>query len=458
MAKSIAVRVKGKRDKMDMLLAKLQSTRPKDKNCTYEFTRSTKSILSRVKYVLKTGVESIDVALGGGFAFGRVVEAYGLEGSGKSALVQRCAVQGQRREIYERVKSTDGIVLERVSDKCEFFCVYIDNEQSLDDGDKVIIDGTEIDALIGRCDTVDQMFKIIDTSIDTLLESTKDSPNPAFILIVVDTIAGTSSKEEMAAKWEDTDYNRQPKQLRQGFRRMVRKINRANVCLVCTNQVSERFNGPKKKAYGSQLPSDDDFSSFGGRALKFYASQRLFMFKLNANYKLNAESAFASGFSGCFVITKNRLAPPMRSGRFVVLFDAKHGGFNNLFGRLETMVALKFVEYKGKDYKFRFSAAGITTTTFTKRGGDDDDEGSGRGNPGIKSKEEWPAFVQAHKADVDALWAATIRSMFSDVSTPQDADADADEVLDDEDIEDDDKKSATLAGAAIEAAAAVSED
>ena len=55
---------------MDLILAKLKATQPKDKDCTYEFARSTKQILSKVKYVLRSGIEPLDHAMGG-FAFGR---------------------------------------------------------------------------------------------------------------------------------------------------------------------------------------------------------------------------------------------------------------------------------------------------------------------------------------------------------------------------------------------------
>jgi RecA/RadA recombinase len=439
MAKTIRVKTKKPKHGLDVLMAKLSQVKPKANSATgtFEFARSTTKILSRVRYVLKTGLEPLDHILGGGFAFGRIIEPYGLEGSGKSALAQLCVVQGQRREIYERVPDADsphGVKLVKVPDDVDFFCIYIDNEQSVDDGEKLVINGTTIDALIGRCDTVDQMFKIIDTAVDTLVAHTAESGRESFILVVVDTIAGTSSKEEMTADWGDDDFNRQPKQLRQGFRRLVRKINRHNVCLICTNQVSDKFD-KKRKSYGSTLPNDDDFSSFGGRALKFFASQRIFFAKVNPNYKLNKKAAFAAGFSGMMTVVKNRLAAPMRSCRFVLLFSSVNGGFNNTFSILETLAQLKFVEVSEKGiYSFRFKASGVETTTFN---GDDDDD-AGRGNPSISARDEWPAFYQAHRDDIDALWEKAKTATFADAALPEDGSDGEDGDEDGNDIDDED--------------------
>lgn len=396
-----AVRLKANQDLVDKVIGKLNQTRPKDKDCTFEITRSSRSILSRIKYVLTTGIDPIDSVVGG-FPFGRVVELYGLEGCGKTAMVMRAAARAQQRQIFE--KQDDGSWV-KVPDDAEVAILYIDNEQSIDDGSRLIIDGTQIDAVIGRCDTVDHMFKMIDVTLDTIDDEMKEGAL-YFVVVIVDTIAGTSSKEEMKAEWGKDDYSRQPKQLRQGFRRMMRKINRRNVLMLATNQVSDNFNKQRSKIKSS-IPQDGDFSTFGGRALKFFASQRVFMYK-QGQYKLSPKSQFPHGFVSGFVTTKNRVAKPYRGGKFVLLFDR---GMSNIFSILETLVFLKLAE-RSKDSRgqvnFMFGRAGFEPTTFVKK------PQERKLNTSLESLEEWPAFYEAHKVDMDLLWARGKVMLFED--------------------------------------------
>ncbi len=425
-ASKATVRLKGPKDLTNTIIAKINATKPKGeaaKNCTFEVTRSTTEILSKVRYVLSTGMDPYDEAIGiGGLPFGRVIEVYGLDGSCKSAIALRSAIRMQERHIYEIQRDeANAVTLKRVPDNVPVFTIYIDNEQSIDADGKTTIDGVELDVAVARCDTIDQMFKIIDTAIDGVDAYSREHEVECFILVVVDTIAGTSSREEIESKWEAVDYPRQPRQLREGFRVMMRKLSRRNVLVLCTNQVSDTYK-PKAKYGNSNIPQDGDFSTFGGRALKFFASLRIFQFKLNTNYKLNKDLQFPSGMTIGFQITKNRLGKPWRTGRLVLLYE---GGLNNIFSRLETLIHLKLAERPEEGgIMFRFGT--IPTTTFVPKAGERPR------NPRIDTLEEWPAFYEEHKSDFELMWAHARRLMFDEAKPEGIDDPSADPDIDEE--------------------------
>jgi RecA/RadA recombinase len=460
------VRVRGPKDMMDIVISKLGRMRPRDdKEGTFEVRRSTKSILTRVSHILKTGLEPLD-DLTGCICFGRVTEIYGLETSGKTALVKTCLIQAQKREIYECIYDGDsgGVKeLRRINDDVDVIKVFIDNEHSVDDDESVRFPDPEhpertipIDCVLGDCDTVDQMFKIVDNTIKVVSETAKErekqtkKPYRYLIMIVVDTIAGTSSKEEMTAEWGVEDYPRQAKQLRKGFRRLSRIIGRHNVCMICTNQVSETY---QKKHGNSLVPQDKDYNTFGGKALKYYASLRIFLFNTGMKYVLVAKARNPAGFLVTFFTAKNRRVKPLREGRLSLLFGDKDsgvpGGLNPLFSKLETLISLGFAEVsKGAPYdiRFRFSHWKIPTTTFGGVSAEEaakqlevEDESRRDSDPRITNRAAWPAFYNEHRADVDALWKRAMKYAFSTeglsefTATEEDAVDDIVEVEEDDD-------------------------
>lgn len=420
MAKTL--RVKGRKDLTDRLIAKLNRIRPrKDGDGSFEVSRTTDAIMSNVKYVISTGIRSFD-AVTGCLPFGRITEIYGLDASGKTAMVMRACVRAQQRHIYKKIRSEDGTETkhERIPLDSDVTILYVDNEQSLNDDEKIVIDGTQIDGILERCDTVDLLFKSIEAVVDDVLEYQKETGREQFLVVIVDTIAGTASKEELKQEWGKDDYNRQPKQLRQGFRKMARKISRANVCMICTNQVSDRYDaavysGGRAK---STTPQDGDFSTFGGRALKYYASLRIFMYRMRTKYVLSRGVKFDAGFLIGFKTTKNRMSKPMREGRIALLFS---DGLNDTFSLLETLIFLEFAAWSDDgSISFKFKKNGIETKTFGDKkvslqtaDDDEDEEESSRHNPKIMARVEWPSFYAQHQEDVDALWARAVEYIFA---------------------------------------------
>jgi len=429
--------VKIKRDLMDRIVASINASKPKNKDGgTFEVVRTNKRILSSVRYVLRMKLRPWD-EITGSFAFGRISEVYGLDSSGKTAMIIRAIVMNQLGEIYEIIKK-DGQPDEyvKIPEDSDISVLFIDNEQSLDDNDTIVIDGVRIDGVLGRCDTIDQMFKMIENTVDNVHEYELETKRKQFVLVVVDTVSGTSSKEEIKQEWGEEDYPRSPKKLRQGFRIMMRNINRFNVCGIFTNQVGDSFAKSKSKG----LPRDDDFSTSGGRALKFYASLRVFMFSHPKKYKLRPTNQFPDGLLIGFFTAKNRRIKPLREGRLVLLFS---GGYSEEYSILETLIYLKLVkENWEKGYvSFPFKSHGIPYVGEVPASLEAQEEAESSRlkkdkdtDPRIICKAEWPAFYEKQKTAVDALWAVARQILFSEDFVPTVTADEIDDMDDDEEL------------------------
>lgn len=416
-----ASKAKGPKDAMSKVMAKLQPANG-GKERPYEMIRSSQEApLSQIKYVLTTGIDPFD-SYTGMLPFGRIVEYFGVEGCGKTAFALRSCVRAQQRFIYERKTDSEGVTgYTQVDPDLEVVILYVDTEQSLDEGAKIIVDGVEIDAIISRCDTVDKLFKMIDDTIDVVKTITDESEKECFIVIVVDTIAAMCTQAELDAEWGTQDFPRAPKALRAAFSKMTRKINRHNVLMICTNQVSESFKPKQKKfrnPFSVDLPRPEDFTSSGGRAIRYYASLRIFLFQVNMEYKLSKGTIGGpSGFVGGFITVKNRQVKPRREGRFVLLYDH---GLSNTYSILENMLKCKVATRGEKGtIEFRFRAHGIEPTTFEQAL-------RANSNPKIEGNAAWLAFYDAHKADLDLLWEKAKELTFSEEIPQSEEDAEQD--------------------------------
>jgi RecA/RadA recombinase len=425
----------------DFITKKINAAKPKgDAADQVQISRTSKHVLSKVRYVLTTGIDPFD-DLVGAFPFGRISEVFGLESCGKTQLMIKAAIRAHTLNVSEVVRKDGHVKLVPLSKKkLTVFVLYVDNEQSIDDDEKIVHEGVELDVELLRCDTVDQLFKNIEIAVDACAHYQKEDPDTLYLAVgIVDTIASTSSKEELTQEWNKEDYSRHAKQYRKGFRIMARKLNRVNVALICTNQVSDTYGEKKKGGYGGGM-SPDDYATFGGKALKFYASQRVFLQKLR-DYKINPKSKFANGMLIGFRSVKNRVKKPFREGRMVILFgdgEGAGGGFSNEFSILETLLYLKYADYSEatKAISFKFAKKGIPTTTFetaqVQTTLEEDDSQTpeqmssrrGKKDPSISMRAAWPQFYADHKADVDALYGAAIDAAFAAEAMPKEGEED----------------------------------
>jgi RecA/RadA recombinase len=390
----------------------------------YEVMLSTERIPSAVSHVLMTGLAPFD-DLTGGFPMGRIVEIYGLESCGKTNLVLRAAYQATQKNIYQVRTDPETMVktFEKLDpDTFDVGVCYIDNEQSLDEDNKIYVDGKRLYAAISRFDTIDNVFKTIEATLDTAVRRQKRTGRKQFVICVVDTVASTSTRAELEMDWSKDDYPRTPAAIKAGFRVLTRRLKASEVeaCVICTNQVSDNF--AKQSSFTgrprSLVPMDDDYVSYGGKALKYFSTHRIFMYRLSTRYKFPG-SVFPDGFMVGFTTTKNRIKKPMRDGRMVLLFREKNGGFNNEFSLLETLLFLKCAKIEDDGIRFRFKQAGVELKTFKtgrKKLDDEDEEVRFRGDPRIEHRGEWLQFYADHREDLDALWRYALDRCFRDDS------------------------------------------
>jgi len=497
MVRQSVLRIKGSKDTTAKVLAALVRRKGKE-GAVSAYSRSSEGVLSAVKYVIKTGIRSIDAATGG-IPFSKVVEIYGLDACGKTALAMLACGAGAQGEIWELLP--DGTET-KLAVPFEVTILYLDNENSLQQGDRLMVYDQEVDCIAGECDTIDQIFKDVETCCDTIKaiqvvdearaekveklnkEALKkglplfEEPFIApiqFLIVVVDTIAGTSTRGEVKQEWSKVDYKRQPAELRDGFRNTIRHLKEQNVCLICTNQVGDSFK-PKPagmKKIVTLLPQESDFNSFGGKALRYYAHLRIFVCKTPWPYKL-APGMFADGFVIHFFVAKNRLKMPLRSGRMVLMFknalcqdqqtwaneirpariaemvEREHGkgnkkfltedasklfpeyppgGLSPLWSMLEHLVYMRFIAQTAtKGYKVNFAKFGIMTTTLlppTSNLEELDAAAAGSENEfELTGKLEWPKFYADHKTEIDVLFDKAVEKMFAQNGVEQDAEAD----------------------------------
>ena len=414
-----------KEDMIGSIVSAIRAGSPKkgDEGGVRVMRMNQDKIFSSVREVVKTGIDPYDEIVGP-IPVGRVIEIYGPEASGKTDFIKKVVKQAYTKNLF--LYELDG-TLTKIDDDTEVVVLYFDNEHTIDSATgEIVIDGVKIDGILTECDVIEDLWKNVDITLDKVeagqkneeekvrkaaKEGKKYKPKRFLTIIVVDTIASTSSKEEFTKDWGDEDYPRMPKKLKDGFRRMVRRIGNNQVIFIASNQANEKFQ--KKGSYSISL--DQKYNSPGGKALKFFASTRVCFEQQPVKFVLDEGYRFSQGYVISFISTKNRVKKPLREGRMVLLFDpapniygeVSPSGINNEYSILETLLFLKFAEFGDDKYiRFNFSKFDLKPTTFTDLEDDED--------PAIPSRADWVNFYAAHKADVDLLWASAIDYVHKD--------------------------------------------
>ncbi len=445
-----------KLDATALVMAKLSKTAPDGGvNGAASYSRTRERIVSRTKYVLRTGIKPFDSATGG-IPGGKVVEIYGLESCGKTALVMH--LSGAARNdglIYEIMPDGTQVLVPNQ----EVVVLYYDNENSLEEGERIIVNGKQVDAIVGECDTIDQIFKGIENAISRLEEVqdneaklAKSDPNykpvNLFLVVVTDTVAGTTTSESLNSEWGKRDFSRMPAALKEGFRSIIRRLKAVPTFAIFTNQCSDSFAAKAKTAMKSPLPQDADFTTYGGKALRYYAHMRIFMHKMPSPYKI-AANRFPDGICVRFVVVKNRLVAPYREGRLVLLFqnamsqtDAQFktlladltasgvlpemlpkqppGGYSAEFSMLEQFMFLKMAAMqvpKTMTIRLWFTKYGVQTP-------------GGGGDFIDFERKDWPAICKEHPEAVQALYDVAHRIMFTSSTDQLTFDVDTDDIGD----------------------------
>ncbi len=252
---------------------------------------------------IPTGALALDRALGvGGIPRGRVTEIYGPEGAGKTTLAQHIVAEAQKRGGT---------------------AAFIDMEHALDPAYAQLCGVQVEELLISQPDTGEQALEIAETLIRS----------GAVDVIVVDSVAALVPRAEIEGEMGDSHPGLQARLMSQALRKLSGAIKQSNTALLFTNQLREKI--------GVMFGNPETTS--GGRALKFYASVRLDIRRIQSI----KDKGEVIGNRTRVRVTKNKVAPPFRLAEFDIMYDE---GISQAGDLLDMAVELEVIEKRGSYY------------------------------------------------------------------------------------------------------------
>jgi recombination protein RecA len=256
--------------------------------------------------VIPTGSLAVDLALGvGGLPRGRISEIYGPESSGKTTLCLHTIAEAQQR---------GGI------------CAFVDMEHALDPTYAERI-GVDVNSLyIAQPDTAEQALEITESLVRS----------GALDVVVLDSVAALVPKSEIEGEMGDSFVGLQARLMSQALRKLVGAIKNTDTAMIFTNQLREKI--------GVMFGSPE--TTTGGRALKFYASVRIDIRKIQSI----KQGEDVIGNRTRVKITKNKVAPPFRQAEFDIMYNE---GISKSGDILDLGVMMGIIDKRGAFFRYR---------------------------------------------------------------------------------------------------------
>ena len=256
--------------------------------------------------VISTGCLSLDVALGvGGVPRGRIVEIYGPEAGGKTTLALHIVAEAQKNSGY---------------------AAFVDVEHSLDPEYAKALGVNTEDLLVSQPDTGEQALEITETLVRS----------GALDVIVLDSVAALVPKAELDGDMGDSHMGLQARLMSQALRKLTGTVSRSNTCVLFINQIREKigimFGNPE--------------TTPGGRALKFYSSQRLEIRRITT-IKNGTDPV---GNRVRVKVVKNKVAPPFKMAEFDIMYGQ---GISYIGDVLDLAVTGDIVQKMGAWYSYK---------------------------------------------------------------------------------------------------------
>ncbi|GAB4210670.1 MAG: recombinase RecA [Synechococcales cyanobacterium] len=283
---------------------------------------------------VSTGALTLDLALGGGIPKGRVVEVFGPESSGKTSLALHAIAE---------VQKAGGIA------------AFVDAEHALDPTYAAALGVDVNNLLVSQPDTGEAALEIVDQLVRSA----------AVDIVVVDSVAALVPRAEIEGEMGDAHVGLQARLMSQALRKIAGNMSKTGCLVLFLNQLRSKIGGI---SYGPQE------TTTGGNALKFYASVRLDIRRIQTLKKGQDEY----GIRARVKVVKNKVAPPFRRAEFDIIFGQ---GISNLGCLVDLAEETNLIKKKGAWYSYK-----------------DENIGQGRENTILYFKDHPEA-----KAEVEAL-------------------------------------------------------